>query len=225
MSQWQVGERVRHHALAFVGDRDRDMRAVVRRRHPDGATCPASAVRRWRAGWRGLGRRAARRPAPREGPTAGRRRRHVARPLPENAVRARSKRAPDLLRRGIHRPGFDQRLEVGLGAPLVAVRARVGNGGCRLLREKRQQRLVAVREPAVLLREEEAAHGRVPVTHGHAQQGPAGDRERGAAERAGVVCQVRQSAWHREAAQSARRAGARRATRPAFRVPPASRRR
>ena len=97
--------------------------------------------------------------------------------------------------------GLDQRLQVGPGAPLVAVRARVGDGRRRLLREQRQHRLVPVREPALLLREEEAAHGRVPVTHRRAQQGPAGERERRTAERAGVVREVRQPPRRREAAQ------------------------
>ena len=96
--------------------------------------------------------------------------------------------------------GLDQRLQIGTGAPLVAVGEGVGDGRSRLLREQHHHGLVPVREPALLLPKVEAAHGCAPVTHRRPHQGPAGDRDRRAAERAGVVCKVRESSRRREQA-------------------------
>ena len=91
-------------------------------------------------------------------------------------------------------------------APLVAVRAGVGEHCLGLLGEQRQHRLVGVGEPAFLAAEEEAAHGRVPIAHRGRLERPAGHREGRAAERAPPGVEVRQAQRRGEPTQVAEQA-------------------
>ena len=79
-----------------------------------------------------------------------------------------------------HRRGLDQRLEVGPGAALGAVRSGVGDCGSGLDGEHRQHRLVGVVKlaPVGLLGEEEDAGVDATVAHRHALEG-AEERRRG----------------------------------------------
>ena len=114
-----------------------------------------------------------------------------------------------------HGRGLDQRLQVRPGrAARRGAHGRPAMATAACCANRHQHRFVPVCDSADLLREEEAALGRVPVSHRRASAGSgSGEQPR----RAGVVRQVRQPPRRREAAQMLRSAGARRATRPTSR--------
>ena len=102
-----------------------------------------------------------------------------------------------------HRRGLDQGLEVGPGAALVAVGARVGDRGRGLGGEQRQQLLVLVGERLAvrLVGEEEAADVGAAVAHRRALEG-AGERRGGLdAERADIAREVGEAQRPRQTAE------------------------
>ena len=96
--------------------------------------------------------------------------------------------------RHAHRRGLDQGFQVGTGAPLGAVGARVGDRGGRLRGEQHQHLLVLGRElrRALLLGEEEVAHVRAAVAHRRALEGLRAYQLAGKAERSDKGGQVRE---------------------------------
>ena len=92
---------------------------------------------------------------------------------PRFAVERHRTAAPGIEHHDADRRGLDQRLEVGAGALLVAVRARVGDRGRRLRGEQHQHLLILggeLRRP-LLLGKEEVADMLAAVAHRHALEG------------------------------------------------------
>ena len=101
------------------------------------------------------------------------------------------------------RRGLDQRLQVGAGAPLVAVRACIGDGDGRLGGEQHQHLLVLVGEClfALLPAREEVPDFRAAMAHRRALEGSARDEPRREPERLDVRSEVGHSKRRIETAQ------------------------
>ena len=120
---------------------------------------------------------------------------------PRLAVEGERRAGGDVEHHYADRAGLDQRLQVGPGLPLCAVRPGVDDGRRRLLREQHQRLLVRVGEPALAPAQEEAADIVLAAAHRRRLERAGGDREGGEAERADMGGQVRHPQRPGEGAQ------------------------